>query len=745
MSKRVFLTLLLFVFLAELAVMKAFDPMLSLLPPSSAGLFDASILALLLIPPLWLMSWRLSTKEAQVSANRFIYRGRVSLFLQLLATVFAIEYLVMFFLPVLLPELTGGSLALLDATLIILFILPLFWWRLLRVDARFNTLPLSEFLGSPSILYGTLLYAVFVADLIQEIVQPYVTPGWLAQYFIVIDSTMTTAIIAPFLWLLVGRPLTKAAQAEKTRARTILDQVADAVVTLDAKGRVSSINPAAQKLFDYTYRDLAGKPFDVLFAEDQLDIQQTITQALSTRTADQKLMFREIPCRTSGGVELTMNISLSCILQLEHEEWLLILHDISHHKETEKALRERDERFRQIFQQTDDAIVFVKPSSSLITDVNTTFAELFGYSKTEILGRGLALIFKDGDFSKVSSAIIKTSLGTPVTLSDVVGMRRSGMRFNVSMHSKLMTIDGVNLVFCSFRDISNRLRLEKEAKEIQAKLIQTNKMTSLGLMVSGVAHEINNPNNFIKTNSRLLASTWQDNRKILLEYSQEHGDFCLGGIPFSELDTYAPQLFAGILEGSDRINEIVKNLKYFYRPDRATGSSININQVAASAASLLHHELVSFTRRFHIALADDLPTIKGNSQQIGQVVINLLMNACQALPDNSHGIWLETGYVSETSQVTLMVRDEGRGMTPAESGKIMEPFFTTKLDEGGTGLGLTICKSIITDHKGTLEFASTPGKGTTFMVRLPADLPAAKDEKHAPERQDTRTRSGSAG
>jgi PAS domain S-box-containing protein len=727
MSKKVFLTLLLFTFLAELVAMKALEPMLSQLPPSFAGLLDASILALLLSPPLWLMCWRHSSKETQDSPSQFFYRSRVSLFLQLLATVFAVEYLIMFFLPVFLPELIGGSLALLDATLLALFILPVFWWRLLRVVARFEKLPLSEFLGSSTIIYSALLYAVFVADIIQEIVQPYITPSWLEDYFILIDSAMTMAFVAPFLWLLVGRPLSRAAQAERTRNSMILDQVADAVVMLDTKGRISLINPAAQKIFDYTHQDLAGKPFEVLFAEDSLHIQQLVKEAIKAKTSNQKLMFQEITCKTSSGVKLTMNISLSCILQPDEEEWLLILHDISHYKETEKALRERDERFRQIFEQSDDAVAFVKPNSSLILDVNMTFTELFGYSKTEIQRHGLELILKGSDFPRACSAIIKTNRGTPVTLHDVVGMHRNGMPFNSSMRSKLMTVDGVNLVFCSFRDITGRLRLEKEAKEIQAKLIQTNKMTSLGLLVSGVAHEINNPNNFIRTNSRQLASTWEDNRKILLEYYQEHGDFCLGGIPFSELDAYAPQLFAGILEGSNRINEIVKNLKDFYRPDRAPESGLNINQIATSAASLLHHELVSSTKRFQLSLAKDLPTITGNSQQIGQVVINLLMNACQALPDKSHGIWLETGYEPETSQVTLMVKDEGRGMTPAESRKIMEPFFTTKLDEGGTGLGLTICKSIITDHKGTLEFDSKPGKGTTFIVRLPADIRAAKD------------------
>jgi signal transduction histidine kinase len=168
-------------------------------------------------------------------------------------------------------------------------------------------------------------------------------------------------------------------------------------------------------------------------------------------------------------------------------------------------------------------------------------------------------------------------------------------------------------------------------------------------------------------------------------------------------------------------------LKNFYRPDRSAIERVDLNEVATSTVSLIHHELVHFTNNFQLALMDGLPAIKGNSQQIGQVMINLLLNACQSLPDKNRGIWLETGYDRTTSQVTLTIRDEGRGMTREESRRVLEPFFTTKLDEGGTGLGLTICKSIIMEHQGDLEFNSKPGKGSTFLVRLPADIPALEE------------------
>jgi signal transduction histidine kinase len=119
-------------------------------------------------------------------------------------------------------------------------------------------------------------------------------------------------------------------------------------------------------------------------------------------------------------------------------------------------------------------------------------------------------------------------------------------------------------------------------------------------------------------------------------------------------------------------------------------------------------------------LHEELPLIRGNAQQLGQVIINLLMNACQALPSRDRGIRLATDFNPLTAMVTITVEDEGCGI-PADFGQqIMEPFFTTRLDSGGTGLGLSICRSIVAEHGGALEFVSVVDKGTIFTVKIPA-------------------------
>ena len=271
------------------------------------------------------------------------------------------------------------------------------------------------------------------------------------------------------------------------------------------------------------------------------------------------------------------------------------------------------------------------------------------------------------------------------------------------------------------RDVTARVRMEKEAKAIQSKLIHTNKMTALGTLVSGVAHEINNPNSYILSNAQLFSEIWSDTYKVLREQYQKNGEFYLGGLKYSEIESVVPKLIHGINDGATRISNIVNYLKDFARPDRSNlNGKVDINKVILNSRTILNNKINIITDDFHITYGDNLPLVKGSSQQIEQVVMNLVINSLQALPDKQSGIWVSTSYEKETGFVIIKIRDEGNGMSGEILDRITEPFFTTKLNSGGTGLGLSISYSIVKEHNGLLEFESKQGKGTTVYLKLPA-------------------------
>jgi signal transduction histidine kinase len=139
------------------------------------------------------------------------------------------------------------------------------------------------------------------------------------------------------------------------------------------------------------------------------------------------------------------------------------------------------------------------------------------------------------------------------------------------------------------------------------------------------------------------------------------------------------------------------------------------------AASLLNPQIKRHTRQFKLDLHEGVPMVRGNPQQLEQVVINLIMNAVQALPDRERKVIVSTSFDQDGGFAIIRVDDEGEGMPAEVRERICEPFFSTKLDQGGTGLGLAISNFIIKEHRGTLEFESEPGKGTTARIKLPVE------------------------
>jgi signal transduction histidine kinase len=207
---------------------------------------------------------------------------------------------------------------------------------------------------------------------------------------------------------------------------------------------------------------------------------------------------------------------------------------------------------------------------------------------------------------------------------------------------------------------------------------------------------------------------------ILNEYYEDNGDFALGGLAFSEARDTLPQLISEVTRNTQRIKRIVGNLKHMARQDAGELSeSVDIQQVLEATVMLLHNQIQKHTDVCNLEVPDDLPMIKGNSQQLEQVFINILLNALQSLPDRNRGVYISAGYDADEQALSIQVRDEGQGVSERDIGRLTEPFFTTRTDTGGTGLGLSISRSIIEKHGGNLGFESMQGAGTRVTIRLP--------------------------
>jgi len=274
-------------------------------------------------------------------------------------------------------------------------------------------------------------------------------------------------------------------------------------------------------------------------------------------------------------------------------------------------------------------------------------------------------------------------------------------------------------------DIKARKKAEKEAEERRQQLIEADKMVSLGILVAGVAHEINNPNNFITMNTPILHRVFEDFLPILEQHFQEEGDFPVAGIPFSEMREHIPELFSGILDGSERIRKIVLNLRDYARQGISDMDQIfSLNDAVRAALVLLANPLKKATNHLSIHYGgDNLPQVKGNFQRTEQVIINLIQNAYQSLSGPEKSITITTDYDALTGMVFVEIADQGCGLSAKNLKRIQDPFFTTKRDSGGTGLGLSISAGIMEEHGGRLDFISRPEEGTRARAFFPPFLP----------------------
>jgi signal transduction histidine kinase len=486
------------------------------------------------------------------------------------------------------------------------------------------------------------------------------------------------------------------------RLSEIIDLLPYPIMIHDKEGRVELVNREWSRLTGYSLADLPtladwerrafGAPELSLFGEGERQV------------------------RTRDGSVLTWNFSSECLADRGDGRTAILCTavDLTARRRAERARRENAEKFSALAEESPLGIVISRAEA--IIYCNSTAGALFGLPPR--LSQGMSL----GAWLGALPSEAATALG-PVLKGDSIraGPLRIGESSWIEAFGKEVGAASGDMIMATFIDVTDRVLSEERDKVQRRKLIQAEKLASLGELVAGVAHEINNPNHTIALNADILAEAWASASPILDRALEDREDDLIGGMEWQEARKEAPRLLAGIAAASRDIDSIVRGLKDYARGEsKPETEEVALNLVVKAALTLLSNYIKKATKRLELDLEEGLPPVRAHFQRLEQVAVNLIQNACQALTDPEQPIRVSTYFESDSGIVKLVVADGGRGMSAELLERIKDPFFTTKHDIGGVGLGVSISESIVAEYGGRLDYSSEPGAGTVASVSLHA-------------------------
>jgi PAS domain S-box-containing protein len=338
-----------------------------------------------------------------------------------------------------------------------------------------------------------------------------------------------------------------------------------------------------------------------------------------------------------------------------------------------KELNLSQGRYRSLFENAGDAIFLLESGTGSILDLNQQAEKITGYKREELLGMKIfeaEKIFSEGQYN------VKNEI------SEVIVKHKNGENIIFEVTASILNENNTGILQVIARNVS-------EQRKLKERLIQTDKLVSLGHLSAGIAHEIRNPLASININLQLLSRAFS-------EKSQEY------------------EILFSALQGVERIKKIIDTTLDYVRFTKSSEQKEDLNQIILTTMPLVQVSMVKKDIEIKLELMDKIPQIKSDSKQIQQVLINLLTNANEAIKSKGE-IMIKTS--CDNHDVILSITDTGEGITVENLKHIFEPFYTQK--SGGTGLGLSVVKEILDNHNATIEVNSQINKGTTFIIKFP--------------------------
>lgn len=508
----------------------------------------------------------------------------------------------------------------------------------------------------------------------------------------------------------------EALRENEEKFESISASAQDAILMMDNNGNISYWNEAAEKIFGYTKKEAIGKELHRFLGPERY--YEAYRKAFSKfrKTGKGAVVGKtlELVGLKKDGIEFSLELSLSSVKIRNKWNAIGIVRDITKRKLAEDMLRESEEKYRSLVANI-PTVTWTSDSEGNIVFISPNIEKMYGLIPEEIYQAGenlwLRRIHPD-DLEHVKEAYGLLFARNEIFDVEYRIQKKDGQW--IWLHDRAITTyekNGVMYADGVFSDITERVRAQEELKEMQAHLVQTEKMASLGMLVAGVAHEINTPVGAITSMYDTLVRTVEKLRSTL--------DTICSMKPkdqqkVNKLYKIIEDANHVITSGTERVTNIVRRLKSFARLDEAEFEKVNIHEGIEDTLTIVHHELK------HKAVVEchfgNIPLISCNPSQLNQVYLNILVNAVQAIKDKGT-ITIKT--FQKKDHVYIQIKDTGIGIPKEALKKIFDPGYTTKGVGVGTGLGLSICYKIIKDHHGEILVDSEVGKGSIFTIVLP--------------------------
>ena len=368
--------------------------------------------------------------------------------------------------------------------------------------------------------------------------------------------------------------------------------------------------------------------------------------------------------------------------------------DMTQMKRLEEEVKKSEEKYRSIFNTIPNPVFVLDGESLEILDCNDSVQDVYGYDKDDLVMSPFMDLFAEGERDRYAAEIKRSSI-----LNRVRHLTKAGNTIFVDVRISPSEYDGREVLLATTSDITKRLMTEQQ-------LIQASKMTTLGEMATGVAHELNQPLSVIKTASSFL--------KKKVDRAEPIKDEILKTLT-EEIDSHV-----------DRAAKVINHMREFGRKADVNKGRVQVNEPLNKALDIFSQQLKLREIEVVKEMEEDLPLIMADANRLEQVFVNLLINARDAIEDKmgqagqrdiEKKIFLKTR--SQDNFVTVEIKDTGMGIPESVRDKIFEPFFTTKKVGKGTGLGLSISYGIVQDYEGSIEAETQEGEGTRFIIRFP--------------------------